>query len=243
MSKLSSLSTLWKKVTPTAAGFVQIPDGDYVGDLKEMKMEESKASGRLQVVSSYVILDEGDCEGKTVKRFDGLDNETSMGFFKGVCEVIGFEVPEDLELLQEAMDAFVADSNRMDLYKLTMKTSKGKDGKTYSNLFVNGISDYTKGDGTEETVEGEVIEEEVEVEEGEVEGEVEGEIVEEVVEEVQEIQPPLKKFARVVTKPVAQVAKQVAKPVVKLAAKPVVQLHTVTAKPVVGGVRKIIAKR
>lgn len=213
-AKLSNLTKMWKKVTPIASGFSQVPDGSYVGDLKEMIIEEAKKSGRLQVTSTYEIVD-GEFLGKTVKTFDGLDNETSAGYFKNTCEVIGLDLPEDAELWQETMDAFVGNPERLDLYDITIKSSTGKDGKTYSNTYVNGISEYTKG--AEEGAEEEVVEEAVE------------ELVEEIVEEEvqQEVKAPLMK--RFATRPVAN-----AKPVAQVATK-------VAAKPVV--TRKIVAKR
>ena len=214
-NKLSELSKLWKKAVPAEA-FPQIPDGDYVGDLKEMKLEESKKSNRLQVVSTFEIAD-GDNAGKTTKKFDGVSDLTSMGYFKRYCEIIGLDLPDDLGLWQDSFDEFVANST--DLYNITLKSSKGKDDKTYNNVYVNGISEYTKGTGEEteeETQEEAVEEEEVEEEEAEAEEVVE----EEVVEEEQEVQPP-KKFV-----------KTIAKPVVKVVAKPVVTVP-----------KKIVAKR
>jgi hypothetical protein len=191
--KLSELSKLWKKAVP-AEQFSPIPEGDYVGDLKEMILGESK-NGRLQVVSTYEIAD-GDLSGKTLKRFDGVDAIESMGYFKRHCEVIGLDLPEDLNLWQETLDEFVAAN--VDLYDITVKSSKGekdKEGnqKTYTNIYVNGISEYTKATG-EETTEEEAVEEEA--------------VAEEEVE--QEVQLTTRKIAKPVAKPVAKVA---AKPV------------------------------
>ena len=72
--------------------------------------------------SAFEIVD-GEQEGKVVKSFDGLDNATSAGHFRHKCEVIGLDLPEDAKLWQESFDAFIADSTRVDLYNLTMKTN------------------------------------------------------------------------------------------------------------------------
>lgn len=174
-AKLSQLSKSWKRVQPITPSFATIPDNDYVADLKEMQVEESKKSGRLQVVSTYEIAD-GEFDGKTIKRFDGLDSEQSMGYFKGYCAVIGLELPDDMELLQESMDEFIA--NNKDLFDIRVVTNG-----QYQNVYINGVSEFAKGGEEEEVVE-EVEEVVEEVEE-----------VEEVVEEVeQEISPPQKKF-------------------------------------------------
>ena len=212
-NKLSSLSKMWKKVQPIQPSFSNVPEGEYVAELKEMKLEESK-KGRVQVTSTYEIAD-GEYEGKTVKRFDGLDTETNLGYFKGYCEIIGYDIPEDIELLQEGMDEFVA--NNPDLFNITIKI---KD--QYSNVYVNGVSEFVKGG--EESEEEEATEE---VEEAEAEEETtEEEVAEE--EEEQEVTPPARK---VMAKPVAKVA---AKPVATVkkvvAAQPVKKLPTLRGR-------------
>ena len=222
--KLSKLSASWKKVAPIAAGYDNIPDGEYIGDLKEMKLGESK-KGRIQVVVEWEVAD-GEFAGKTQKQFYGLSDdkgasdETGMGYFKNVCEVIGLDLPEDLNLWQESMDEFVA--NNLSLFDITAKANG-----QYVNVYVNGVSEYTKG-GEEAQAEGEgegeVAEEVVEEEVQEV---VEEEVIEEAAEEeVQEITPPVRKtLAKPTAKPVAKppVAKAVAKPVA-MPAKKIVSL-------------------
>ena len=211
-NKLAELSKLWKRAVPAEA-FVNVPDGEYVGDLKEMKLDQSKKSGRLQVTSTFEIAD-GDNAGKTTKKFDGVDDLVSMGYFKRYCEIIGLDLPEDLGLWQEALDEFVA--NNVDLYNITVKSSKGKDDKTYNNVYVNGISEYTKGtEGTEGTEEGAAEPEP----EPEAEAEAEAE-PEEEAEEEQQVEPP-KKFVKTFAKPVVKVA----------------------AKPIATAPKKIVAKR
>ena len=204
--QLSQLSKMWKKSVAQQATYSVVADGNYVGDLKEMKLGQAKNTGRIQVVSTYEIAD-GDYQGKTVKRFDGLDNETSMGYFKGYCEIIGLDIPEDLELLQDTMDEFVA--NNTDLFNITVKTTKGEGDKTYSNVYVNGISEYTKAE--EEQAEEEEAAEEEQTEEEEAAEE------EEQAEEAEEVKAPLKQFKKPVqtSKPVASkpvASKPVAKP-------------------------------
>ena len=239
IKKLSALTAMWKTVTPIAGGYVNVPDGDYIGDLKEMLMEDAKASGRLQVASTFEIVD-GEQEGKTVKSFDGLDNETSAGHFRHKCEVIGLDLPEDAKLWQESFDAFIADPARVDLYNITIKTSKGKDGKDYSNLYVNSISEFTKGgEAAEDEVDnGEVVtQEELDAQaQADVDAQAQADADALVA---QQIQQPRRVVAQ---RPVVAVAKTAAKVVapVRVVAKPVAPVASVVP---VAGVRKIIAKR
>jgi hypothetical protein len=213
---------MWKKVQPIQPSFSNVPDGDYIGDLKEMKLAEAKKTGRLQVEMTFEIAD-GEYEGKSVKRFDGVEEETGMGYFKNLCEVIGFDIPDDMHGWQEAMDAFVA-GNATDLYDITVKTNNN-----YANVYVNQVSEYTKAGGEAtggeegvEVVEEEVIEEVVE--------EVPEEIIEEVVEEQQVVQPR-RIAARTTAKPVART----------VATKPVATVRTVATKPVAQPVRRTVA--
>lgn len=199
--KLSKLSASWKKAAPIAASFANIEDGDYIGDIKELKLGDSKA-GRTQVVLTWEIAD-GDFAGKTQKQFYGLtDNsgnadETGMGYFKNLCEVIGLDLSEDANVWQEEMDAFVAANTS--LFEITAKAKGG-----YTNVYVNGVSEYTKGTEGAEATET-ATEEELVVEE------MTEETVEEEQEEVQQVVAPTRK--------VVAVAKAVAKPVAKIPVK------------------------
>jgi len=193
-AKLSKLSASWKKVTPISASFSNIPDGDYIGDIKEMKLGESK-KGRTQITLEWEVAD-GDLAGKTQKQFYGLTDDkgnaddTGMGYFKNLCEVIGLDLPEDLNLWQDAMDEFVA--NNVSLFEITAKEKNG-----YVNVYVNGVSEYSKGtegSAEEELEVADVTEEEV-IEE------------EEEAEEEQEVLAPVRKIvAKVTAKPVAKAA-------------------------------------
>lgn len=221
-NKLSSLSKMWKTTQAVQPSFSNVPEGDYVGDLKEMKLEESKKNARLQVVTTIEIAD-GDYVGKTVKRFDGLDKEQSIGYFKGLCEVIGFDIPEDIELLQEALDEFIA--NNTDLFNITIKVND-----KYSNVYINGVSEFTKGEEGEAEEGSEEVEEETseEEEEGEIvdEEEVEEEVAEEEEEE-QEVVAPKKK---VVVKPIAKAPMKVAAPAKKVVAQPAKKVVTLKGR-------------
>ena len=218
VTDLSKLSAMWKKVTPIAASFSNIPDGDYIGDIKEIKFGNAK-KGRFQVVLDWEVAD-GEQAGQKQKQFYGLSNdngvpdEQGMGYFKNVCEVMGLDLPEDLNEWQEYFDAFV-ESNKL-LFNITAKANGN-----YVNVYCNGVSEYTKGEEGEAEAEAEANLEVAEVEEGVEE-------VEEGAEEEQQVVVPTKKVVAVV-KPVAKlpVAKVTAKPTVKVVAQPakkVVQL-------------------
>lgn len=205
-NKLSRLSALWEKVVPIVPSFSNVPDGDYIADIKEMVLGDAKKTGRLQVVTTLEIVD-GEFAGKTVKRFDGVEEETGMGYFKNLCEVIGLDLPADLHVWQEHMDAFVGDEARIDLYDITTKTTKGKEGQEYSNVYLNGIADVTRGEDTG------VVDEVQQAGVGEVVDEQPAEVVEEVAAQQQEIVVPQRRPAARRTATPAPVAAVAAPPV------------------------------
>lgn len=151
---LADLESVWSESEPKV--FASIPDGDYLGKLISMELGFSK-NQRLQVVSEFEIVD-GKYKGKTLKKFDGLKDEVNMSFFKGYCEVLGVEIPENISDLPDTLSNFVDDFNS--LINITVKT---KD--EYTNVYVKGISDYV--DDSEEIPEEEIPEEEEEDEEEE----------------------------------------------------------------------------
>ena len=97
--KLRKLSKAWSRSEARVAGS-PIKDGDYIGKVVKMEVGESK-KGRLQVATRFKIMD-GKVKGQETSRFDGIETEENMDWFKGLCEVLGVDIPDDLEELPEA---------------------------------------------------------------------------------------------------------------------------------------------
>lgn len=135
---LADLESAWSESEPKV--FALIPDGDYLAKLVNMELGFSK-NQRLQVISEFEIAD-GKYKGKTLKKFDGLKDEVNMSFFKGYCEVLGVEIPENISNLPDVLANFVDDFNS--LVNITVKT---KD--EYTNIYVKGISDYVSDEEQE----------------------------------------------------------------------------------------------
>jgi len=133
--ELKSLQSQWKQAEPRT--FSTIADGDYVAKITEMSVETSK-SGRIQVVTTFKIAD-GKMKGKEVKKFDGISSEQNMQFFKGYCQVLGIEIPEDLSDLPEALDEFVSEFESLVNIAAVTKDE-------YQNIRVKGLSEYESGD-------------------------------------------------------------------------------------------------
>jgi hypothetical protein len=133
--KLRALQSEWRSAEPMT--FSTIKDGDYVAKIVSMEIAESK-NGRMQVVTTFKVAD-GKLKGKEVKKFDGLASAQNMGFFKGFCQVIGFEIPEDIEDLSEALMEFVSDFNSLVNIKATTRDE-------FQNIRVTGLSEYDADD-------------------------------------------------------------------------------------------------
>ncbi len=130
--ELAALDNTWKETQPAKIGS-NIPDGDYIAKIARMEVGKSKA-GRLQVVTVFAVAD-GNYAGKELYRFDGLDKEQSMSFFKAFCETVGLEIPESLIALPDAIKAFVDSFDNM--VNITMRTKN-----EYQNLYVKGLVSY-----------------------------------------------------------------------------------------------------
>lgn len=128
---LKSLEGQWKTTEPTV-GFTQFTDGDYIGTPISMEIGLSK-NNRLQVVTTFRIED-GQYAGEEYRKFDGINDEVGIGWFKGYGEILGIEMPDEMEDLQDALNAFI-DSNPP-AYHLTLKT---KDG--FQNCFLKGAAE------------------------------------------------------------------------------------------------------
>lgn len=113
------------------------PDGDYAAKIVDMEVGFSK-NKRLQVVTTFKIV-EGKLKGKEVKKFDGLDSETSISYFKGYCEVLGLDIPDSISDLPDVVAEFI--EGFKDIVNITIKT---KD--EYQNVYIKGLSEHDDDD-------------------------------------------------------------------------------------------------
>jgi hypothetical protein len=173
---LKSLKNAWEDAEPMTA--TSIKDGDYVAKISSMEVSLSK-NGRPQVVTTFVIAD-GKYKGKEKLRFDGIDNDTSMSFFKGFAETIGVDLPEDITDLPEALESFV------DSFDALVNISMNNKGE-YQNVYVKGLSEYTEDEASAEEEEESSSEEETSEEDSNEE---------ETPTEDEEEEKPRKKFRK-----------------------------------------------
>lgn len=140
--ELKKMSKLWAKTeAKQAAGFSRLPDAEYVCQLVEMSVGRSK-KGRLQVASKYKVVKPKESKGKETMTFHGIENENNIAFFKGYAEVLGLELPDDIEDLPEAVTSFMEEFD--DNVTVRLKT-KGD----FQNLSIVAVGD-TKIDKDED---------------------------------------------------------------------------------------------
>ena len=161
---LTQLGKEWKKAESVEMGMgAQLPEGNYEGFLTGGEIELSKASERLQLVWDLKAVSPSKYEGTKVKKFDSLDNEISMGWTKGLLELLGITVPDKLSELPGILAKFFKKNGDVPI------SFRVKQNEEFMNIYINSVlagSDLEGAKETEEEVE-EEEEEEEEVEEEE----------------------------------------------------------------------------
>lgn len=138
--ELEKLEDAWEGAEPEQGG-IAVKDDDYVASIDSMEIAFSKKKN-LMCVTDYKIAD-GTYEGKIVKKFDMLQTEQNLSYFKGYCEVLGIEYPESITDLPDAISEFM--ENFDSLVNITLKT---KDDA--QRLYVKGVSEHGVGEEGEE---------------------------------------------------------------------------------------------
>lgn len=130
---LMNLRGAWKEAKPqqTRSG---LPDGEYLTQILSMGIGRSKA-GRLQATTTFLVKD-GKNKGKKHMKFDSLETDSNIGWFKSYCEILGIELPENPGDLPAVLDEFVASNTS--LVNITIKTNK----EGFTNTYVKSLSDY-----------------------------------------------------------------------------------------------------
>lgn len=141
IASLNKLDGAWRKAEPRTSG--NLPAGDYLCRIDGMPVVKSKG-GNTMVVTDYTVWD-GKYKGSKGKKFDLLETQQNLDFFKGYCEVLGIEAPEKMKDLPYALNDFV-EGNK----SLVWFTVREKDGNTNTSLkAVADETDNGKEPGTE----------------------------------------------------------------------------------------------
>lgn len=132
-----------------------VPDGKYVAKIVDNRLERSKSSSRLQVVTVMQII-KGKFEGRMVYKYSGLETENNISFLKTDFKKIGIKLPKNIvnitKTLEETIDKVIAIEIR----------TKGE----FTNIWMNQIeSDEEDADDDADDAKDESVEEDDESEE------------------------------------------------------------------------------
>lgn len=119
----------------TPGGFSLLPEGEYSARVQATLDETKKEPKRLMVTWAFTVS-EGDSEGRKV--FDRTiieDNQIGAQICRGRLEDLGYEWPTELADLEDLLETITANPPAVTI-RVTHESSKGKDGKDYTNARV-----------------------------------------------------------------------------------------------------------
>lgn len=130
---LKKLNKSWDDAEPQESQFVSLDDGSYDGVARSLQVELSK-NGRLQI--NYLLeVTEGDSEGESFRKFDGLDNEISMGFAKATLKLLGITIPKKLDELPGEIEDW-HEKNPLGVSCMFVLKTQGE----FQNCYINSVS-------------------------------------------------------------------------------------------------------
>lgn len=148
----------------------KVPEGEYACQLQSAEMKESQ-NGNMMIRRAHLILD-GEFEGVVIRDNIVLSTEVGMSIAAEWIERMGFEVPEDLEEIEDVIAEIVEAAPEY--------TAQVKHSGDFVNVACYEAEASEAGDGAEEE------DEEPDVEDEEAEDEAEEEEEEDAEEEEEE---------------------------------------------------------
>lgn len=143
--ELKKYEKQWKEAEQQELGqFAKLPDGDYTGKLTAARIELAKASGRLQIAWPLMVIG-GKQDGRRITKYDGLDNELSMSYAKGLMSLLGMDAPESILELPGAIEKYFKHKKDGVPVNFTVVT---KD--SFTNIYINGLAEEEEGDKEKE---------------------------------------------------------------------------------------------
>ena len=140
--QLEEYQVAWSEAEVNDGGsFENLPDGKYQVSIEEVRFENAKASGRLQLAWVFNVLS-GKSKGRKVFHYRGLDSEESVGWMKNDIHRCGLKVESitDLpDMLPQLLDRVI---------EITLKTKKNDKGE-FQNCFINKLLSSAVIDGQE----------------------------------------------------------------------------------------------
>jgi len=131
--QLEQFDQAWEEA-PESAEFDKLPDGKYQVAIEEIRFENAKTSGRLQLAWVLTVISPASYENRKIFHYRGLDREESVGWMKKEIYACGLKAEKlsDLpDLLPQLLDRII---------EVTLKTKKNN-GEEFQNCFINKLLD------------------------------------------------------------------------------------------------------
>lgn len=133
--ELEQFRTTWNNAEVKDAGeYTPLPDGKYQSRIEEVRFENAKTSGRLQLAWVLKIVAPEALEGKTIYHYRGLDRDESVSWMAqelytcGV-DVKGIDIVDLPDHLPQLLDRII---------EVMLKTKKNANGE-FQNCYINRL--------------------------------------------------------------------------------------------------------
>jgi len=152
-SELKLLQGKWAK--SKARNILEpVPDGKYTAKIVDNRLERSKSSNRLQVVTVMQII-KGKFEGRMVYKYSGLESENNISFLKSDFKKIGIGIPKNIvnltKTLEETIDKVIG---------IEIKTKGEYTNIWFSQIEADDVEETETEDTTDEVVDDEADDDE-----------------------------------------------------------------------------------
>lgn len=82
-----------------------LPDGIYEGIIEASVIETSRPPRNRLQVRWDLLVTSGECEGRQIRKYNGLETADNMAWFKGDLETLGLEIPSDIADLGNTLES------------------------------------------------------------------------------------------------------------------------------------------
>ena len=128
--QLQEYEQMWQDA-PEGDTFENLPDGKYQVSIQEVRFENAKTSGRLQLAWVFQV-ESGQHKGRKVFHYRGLDKEESVGWMKKEVARCGLKVEQITDLPDKLEELLFR------IIEITLKTKKNN-GEEFQNCFINKL--------------------------------------------------------------------------------------------------------
>lgn len=145
-AELEQFDRVWEEAEVEGGNkYENLPDGKYQVKIDEIRFENAKTSGRLQLAWVFKVLSPATAANRKIFHYRGLDEE-SVKWMKQEVWKCGLEVEKITDLphvLENLLDRVI---------EVTLKTKKNDKGE-FQNCFINKLLD--EADGSSKAIENE----------------------------------------------------------------------------------------